>query len=179
LLVIAFLFVAYVVADRLINSKTGRAWMAIRENETAASVMGVNIAWYKVLAFAIGSMFAGIAGALYAHVIGYIAPSDFGIAKSLDLLAISVIGGMASVDGPFYGALIYVAMPFLFSRSNFSLTIIFGALLIFVVLFMPLGISFYVKMFRMNYLNAIIAYLKNPEDLWNVCSNPRWTNTLY
>jgi branched-chain amino acid transport system permease protein len=160
LLVFAFLFVAYVVADRLINSKTGRAWMAIRENEIAASVMGVNIAWYKVLAFAIGSMFAGIAGALYAHVIGYIAPSDFGIAKSLDLLAISVIGGMASIDGPFYGALIYVAMPFLFSRSNFSLSIIFGALLIFVVLFMPLGISFYVKIFRMNYFNALIAYLK-------------------
>ncbi len=160
LLVLAFLFIAFIVADRLINSKTGRAWMSLRENEIAASVMGVNIAWYKVLAFAIGSMFAGIAGALYAHVIGYIAPSDFGIAKSLDLLAISVIGGMASVDGPFYGALIYVAIPFLFSRSNFSLTIIFGALLIFVVLFMPLGISFYVKMFRMNYLNAFIAYLK-------------------
>lgn len=160
LLVLSVLFVSYVISERLINSRTGRAWMAIRENETAAAVMGVNNAWFKVLAFAVGSMFAGLAGALYAHVIGYIAPSDFGIAKSLDLLAVSVIGGMASVDGPFYGALIYVAMPFLFSRSNVPLSIIFGALLIFVVLFMPLGISYYIRMFRMNYLNALLVHLK-------------------
>jgi branched-chain amino acid transport system permease protein len=160
LLVLGFLYIMYVITTRLINSKTGRAWMGIRENEIASSVMGVNVAWYKVLAFAIGSMFAGIAGALYAHVIGYIAPSDFGIAKSLDLLAISVIGGMASIEGPFLGALIYVAMPFLFSRTNFPLSIIFGIILIFVVLFMPLGISFYVNKFRLKYLNGILSYFK-------------------
>ncbi|WP_448377349.1 alpha/beta fold hydrolase, partial [Fervidobacterium sp.] len=163
LLVLGFLFIAYVITGRLINSKTGRAWMGIRENEIASSVMGVNVAWYKVLAFAIGSMFAGIAGALYAHVIGYIAPSDFGIAKSLDLLAISVIGGMASVEGPFLGALIYVAMPFLFSRTNIPLSIIFGIILIVVVLFMPLGVSFYVNKFRLKYLNFILSHFKKSK----------------
>uniref|UniRef100_A0A7C4W0E5 Alpha/beta fold hydrolase n=1 Tax=Fervidobacterium thailandense TaxID=1008305 RepID=A0A7C4W0E5_9BACT len=160
LLVLAFLFVSYVLARRFVNSKTGRAWMAIRENETVASVVGVNPAKYKLLAFAFGSMLAGFAGGLYAHVTGFIAPSVFGLGKSLDLLAISVIGGMASLDGPFYGAIVYEALPFFFSRTNLSLSIVFGTILIFVVLFMPLGISFYISRLRFNYLNAIIAFLK-------------------
>lgn len=158
LLVLAFLYVAYVLAKRLIESRTGRAWMAIRENEVAASVAGVNPAKYKLLAFAVGSMLAGTSGALYAHVIGYISPSDFGLGKSLDLLAISVIGGMASIDGPFYGAAVYVALPFFFSRTHISLSILFGAILIFVVLFMPLGVSFYVQKFRNKYLNRVAAF---------------------
>lgn len=158
LIVLAFVFITYVISDRLINSKTGRGWMAIRENEIAASVVGINVARYKVLAFAIGSMFAGIAGALYAHVIGYIAPSDFGIARSLDLLAISVIGGMASLDGPYYGSIIYVALPFLFSRTHLSMSIIFGIILIFVVLFMPFGVSYYLKRFRTAYLNRVLPF---------------------
>lgn len=160
LLVLAFAFICYIFMNRMMHAKTGRAWMAVRENEIAASVVGINTAKYKVLAFAIGSMMAGIAGALYAHVIGYIAPSDFGLSKSLDLLAISVIGGMASVDGPLYGSLIYVAMPFLFSRTHVSMSIVFGIILIFVVMFMPLGISYYLYKFRINYFNRIIAFFK-------------------
>lgn len=160
LLVLAFAFICYVLMNRMMHAKTGRAWMAIRENEIAASVVGINTAKYKILAFAIGSMMAGIAGALYAHVIGYIAPSDFGLSKSLDLLAISVIGGMASVDGPLYGSLIYVAMPFFFSRTHISMSIVFGIILIFVVMFMPLGISYYLYKFRINYFNRIVAFFK-------------------
>jgi len=179
LLVLAFVFISYVLMTRLINSKTGRAWMAIRENETAASVVGVNIAVSKVLAFAIGSMMAGIAGALYAHVIGYIAPSDFGIAKSLDLLAISVIGGMASIDGPLYGSLIYVALPFFFSRTHISMSIIFGAILIFVVLFMPLGVSYYFAKFRSRYLNKVIAFFKKGRKPYGKFLETRMGNIHY
>ncbi|MGC8820397.1 MAG: alpha/beta fold hydrolase [Fervidobacterium sp.] len=160
LLVLSFAFVTYIVSERFIKSKTGMAWMAVRENEVAASVVGINIARYKIFAFAVGSMFAGIAGGLYAHVIGYIAPSDFGIAKSLDLLAISVIGGMASLDGPYYGSVIYIALPFLFSRTHVSMSIIFGSILIFVVLFMPLGASYYLQRLKVVYLNRVVAFLK-------------------
>ncbi|MGC8903396.1 MAG: alpha/beta fold hydrolase [Fervidobacterium sp.] len=160
LLVLSFAFVTYIVSERFIKSKTGMAWMAVRENEVAASVVGINVARYKIFAFAVGSMFAGIAGALYAHVIGYIAPSDFGIAKSLDLLAISVIGGMASLDGPYYGSVIYIALPFLFSRTHVSMSIIFGSILIFVVLFMPLGASYYLQRLKVVYLNRVVAFLK-------------------
>lgn len=179
LLVLVFVFISYVVMDRLINSKTGRAWMAIRENETAAAVVGVNVARSKVLAFAIGSMMAGIAGALYAHVIGYIAPSDFGIAKSLDLLAISVIGGMASVDGPLYGSLVYVALPFLFSRTHISMSIIFGSILIFVVLFMPLGISFSFMKFRIKYFNNVIALIKKSRKPFGKFANTKFGKIHY
>ncbi|MGB9615324.1 MAG: branched-chain amino acid ABC transporter permease, partial [Fervidobacterium sp.] len=65
LLVLSFAFVTYIVSERFIKSKTGMAWMAVRENEVAASVVGINIARYKIFAFAVGSMFAGIAGGLY------------------------------------------------------------------------------------------------------------------
>jgi branched-chain amino acid transport system permease protein len=160
LLVLSFAFVTYIVSERFIKSKTGMAWMAVRENEVAASVVGINVARYKIFAFAVGSMFAGIAGGLYAHVIGYIAPSDFGIAKSLDLLAISVIGGMASLDGPYYGSVIYIALPFLFSRTHVSMSIIFGSILIFVVIFMPLGASYYLQRLKVVYLNRVVAFLK-------------------
>ncbi|MFN6991656.1 MAG: alpha/beta fold hydrolase [Fervidobacterium sp.] len=178
-LVLAFVFISYVVMDRLINSKTGRAWMAIRENETAASVVGINVAKSKVFAFAIGSMMAGVAGALYAHVISYIAPSDFGIAKSLDLLAISVIGGMASVDGPLYGSLIYVALPFFFSRTHISMSIIFGAILIFVVLFMPLGISFYLIKARTKYFNRIFAFFRKSRKPFGSFVNTKFGKIHY
>ncbi|MGB9613906.1 MAG: alpha/beta fold hydrolase, partial [Fervidobacterium sp.] len=80
--------------------------------------------------------------------------------KSLDLLAISVIGGMASLDGPYYGSVIYIALPFLFSRTHVSMSIIFGSILIFVVLFMPLGASYYLQRLKVVYLNRVVAFLK-------------------
>ena len=96
--------------------KTGRALKAIRENPIVAKVFGISETYYKVLAFVVGSAFAGLAGALYSHTIGYIAPSDFGLGKSLELLAIVVIGGMGSLFGPVFGATLYTVLPFIFSR---------------------------------------------------------------
>ncbi len=166
LFALALVWIIYTLTQNMIKSKYGRALMALRENETASSVVGINISNYKLLAFAYGSMLAGIAGALYAHTVSYIAPSDFGIAKSLDLLAIVVIGGIGTLDGPLYGSLVYIALPFLFSRSHIPLSIVFGALLIIVVLFMPRGLSYYLLLFRLKYLNKISAFLRRGRKMY-------------
>ncbi len=145
---------------RTVNHKTGRALKAIRENPVVARVFGVNITKYKLLAFVVGSAFAGLSGALYAHEIGYIAPSDFGIGKSLELLAIVVVGGLATLAGPFFGSIVYTVLPFFFSRSGFSLSIVFGSILVGTVLFMPRGIAYYVQTFWVKYGELPLVVLK-------------------
>ena len=81
------------------NSTHGRACISIRENEIAADAMGINTTYYKVIAFAIGAFFAGVAGALYAHNFYIIQPSNFGFLKSFDILIFVVLGGLGSLSG--------------------------------------------------------------------------------
>ncbi|MGB9820434.1 MAG: alpha/beta fold hydrolase [Pseudothermotoga sp.] len=145
------------------SHKTGRALKAVRENPLVARTFGVNLTYFKVLAFVIGSAYAGLAGALYAHTIGYIAPSNFGLSKSLELLAIVVIGGMGISFGPIFGAAIYTILPFFFSRSNFSLSIIFGSILVITVLFMPRGISYHLYNLWLKFGELPLVLLKRKK----------------
>ncbi len=142
-----------------LNSKTGRAFKAIRENETVASSFGIDVSKYKLLSFSISAFLGGIAGGLYAHTVGYIAPSDFGLMKSLELLAMIVIGGLGSTGGSVVGAAIYTVIPFLLSRSNISLSILFGALIIVVMLLFPQGVYYYLKIFYYRWIEAPITLL--------------------
>lgn len=157
---LVILLVCFYLFRLIAAGKTGRALAAIRENELVARIFGVNLTYHKVVAFSVGSAFAALAGALYAHTIGYIAPSLFGLSKSLDLLAMVVIGGLALEIGPFFGAALYTVLPFLFSRSGFSLSIIFGAILIITVLFMPRGIAYYAMNFWLMWGELPIVRLK-------------------
>ncbi|MDI6863377.1 MAG: alpha/beta fold hydrolase [Pseudothermotoga sp.] len=154
------LLVCFYFFRLLVRGKTGRALAAMRENELVARVFGVHLTYYKVVAFSFGSALAALAGALYAHTIGYIAPSLFGLGKSLDLLAMVVIGGLALEIGPFFGATLYTILPFFFSRSGFSLSIIFGAILILTVLFMPRGIAYHAMNFWLRWAELPIVWLK-------------------
>src|SRR5699024_8957938 len=92
--------------SRFINSYHGRACIAIREDEIAAEAMGINTTYYKVLAFALGAFFAGIAGALHANYFYFIKPDTFGFMKSIDILVIVVFGGMGSITGSIVGAIL-------------------------------------------------------------------------
>ncbi|MDK2887065.1 MAG: branched-chain amino acid transport system permease protein [Thermosipho sp. (in: thermotogales)] len=177
--VLFFMLLSYYIFNSLINGKYGRAWKTIRENENAAVVMGINVSKYKVIGFAIGSAFAGLSGALYAHVIGYISPTDFGLAKSLDLLAIVVIGGLAINFGPFLGSIIYAGLPFMFSRIQFSLSIIFGMLLIAVVLFMPRGIGYYLYLFDLKYFSKIFAFFRRARKMEGKFINTKYGKIRY
>ena len=105
-----------------------------------------------MIAFIISAVYGGIAGALYAHTINYIAPTDFALGLSINLLAMIVVGGLASLSGNVIGTILMVAIPFFFSRSNVPMSIIFGVMLIVVVLFFPRGLSYALYIFQWKYL---------------------------
>lgn len=122
------------------NSRIGRAFKAIREDEIAAEAMGVNSTRYKVQAFAIGAFCAGLGGSLYAHVIAFIGPSDFGFLKSVDFLSMTVLGGLGSIPGAILGAsLLAVSLEFLRFMQQYRM-LFYGALLVFLMIFRPNGI---------------------------------------
>lgn len=122
------------------NSRIGRAFKAIREDEIAAEAMGVNSTRYKVQAFAIGAFCAGIGGSLYAHVLAFISPSDFGFLKSVDFLSMTVLGGLGSIPGAILGAsILTVSLEFLRFMQQYRM-LFYGALLVFLMIFRPNGI---------------------------------------
>ena len=128
------------VSWALQHSRVGRAWMAMREDETVAEVMGVNIVQAKLQAFIIGAMLASLGGALFAHKIGSIFPHSFNIVVSLTVLMVIIVGGMGSIPGVVLGALVLVGMPELLREFSEFKFLIYGALLIFMMLNKPEGL---------------------------------------
>ena len=135
----------------LLRSPTGRAFVAIRDSEISAQSMGIHLARYKTLSFALSAALAGIGGALYAHKLRFISPDQFSILQSVDLLLLVVIGGLGSVHGAFLGAIFLISLPQLISVSKDFLpeaigqapglqAFVYGVLLIAFVLFEPLGL---------------------------------------
>ena len=154
----SFYFLCLVVAVgatlailNLLRSSTGRAFVAIRDSEISAQSMGIHLARYKTLSFALSAALAGIGGALYAHKIQFLSPDQFNIIQSIDLLLMVVIGGLGSVHGAFLGAIFLIVMPQLIAMGkDFSPAAIggatglqgtvYGMVLIAFVLFEPLGL---------------------------------------
>lgn len=125
---------------RLQNSRFGRALMAIREDEIAAHVMGINTTSYKIQAFGIGTFFAGIGGGLYAHMIQYLNPTDFGFSRSFDYLTFVVLGGLGSIPGTVLGTTILTLAPeFLRFVAEYRM-MIYGALMVIMMIFRPRGL---------------------------------------
>jgi branched-chain amino acid transport system permease protein len=105
-MVLAGIIISAFIADRLNNSRIGRAWVAMREDQDAAAIMGINILKYKLLAFAIGASFAGIGGAIFASRQGSIFPENFSLMVSINVLCLIIIGGMGSIPGVILGAVV-------------------------------------------------------------------------
>jgi branched-chain amino acid transport system permease protein len=135
----------------LLRSSTGRAFVAIRDSEISAQSMGIHLARYKTLSFALSAALAGMAGALYAHKLQFISPDQFGILHSIDLLLMVVIGGLGSVHGAFLGAIFLISMPQLINLSKAWIpeaigqapglqSAVYGIVLIAFVLFEPMGL---------------------------------------
>lgn len=135
----------------LLRSPTGRAFVAIRDSEISAQSMGIHLAYYKTLSFALSAALAGIAGALYAHNLQFISPDQFNILQSIDLLLMIVIGGVGSVHGAFLGAIFLIAMPQAIASVKDLLPavigqapglqgLVYGLVLIAFVLFEPMGL---------------------------------------
>jgi branched-chain amino acid transport system permease protein len=119
-LCLAILIGALWLTANLLRSPTGRAWVAIRDSEIAAQSMGVNLAVYKTMAFAYSAALMGVAGALFAHKIGFLAPDIFSVLLSIQLLLMVVVGGLGSLHGAVFGAVFVAILPVLISQARDS-----------------------------------------------------------
>lgn len=157
-LALVLVVVGYIVAKNILRGRPGRAMQMVRDSEVAAAVMGVNVRRYKTAAFVLSSMYAGLAGVLYALTFGRIVPDAFDVNMSINYLAMIVIGGLASVGGAALGAVFVTALPQLLMQYSGSVPFlaapgsggidpgvfsnyVYGALIVLVVLFEPGGLA--------------------------------------
>jgi branched-chain amino acid transport system permease protein len=117
-LCLAFLIGGLWLTANLLRAGTGRAWVAIRDSEIAAQSMGVHLAAYKTLAFAYSAALMGVAGALFAHKIGFLAPDIFSVLLSIQFLLMVVVGGLGSLHGAMYGAVFVSLLPVAISQAR-------------------------------------------------------------
>ena len=140
--VVLFMF----VKSRIIDSKVGRAFIALRDNQEAANGMGINVRKYRVTAFAISAFMTSVAGSLYAHMIGFISPETFTMSNiSIPLVTIVLFGGLASQWGPVIGAIVVTLIGELLQMTGTYQMILYGLFIVVVLLFMPQGIMKFSK----------------------------------
>lgn len=125
---------------RISRSRFGRALLAIREDEIAAETMGINALAYKIKSFMIGAFYAGVSGGLYAHLLQYLNPADFGFSKSFDLLNFVVLGGLGSIPGTILGTVVLQLAPEFLRFVKEYRMLIYGALMVLMMIFRPYGL---------------------------------------
>jgi branched-chain amino acid transport system permease protein len=139
LMIVLVLFTIFVV-NRLQNSRIGRAWFALREDETACQAMGIDKTRTKLTAFALGATWAGMVGVIFAAKTTFINPASFSFLESAIILCIVVLGGMGSIIGVILGAFILILMPeYLRAFADYRM-LIFGGVLVAMMIFRPQGL---------------------------------------
>ncbi len=139
-LILAFCVLAAVVAWSLSHSRVGRAWNAMREDESVAEATGINTTNYKLLAFGIGAVFGSLAGALFAVKIGSVFAQSFPLLVSITALALIILGGMGNIAGVIVGALVLVGLPELLREFAEFRLLIYGGVLVAMMLLRPEGL---------------------------------------
>ncbi|MBG0787849.1 MAG: hypothetical protein H0S79_22400 [Anaerolineaceae bacterium] len=139
-LLMLLVLVALFIAKRLKDSRTGRAWVAIREDETVAQATGVNTYRSKILALLLGAAFAGLAGAMFASRNQFTGPEDFTMMVSINVLCIVIVGGMGSLPGIVLGAFVLKGLPELLRELEDYRLLVFGALLVVMMIVRPEGL---------------------------------------
>jgi branched-chain amino acid transport system permease protein len=154
-LIVTITFLMILAARNLMKTKVGRAFIAIRDSDIAAETMGVNLVYYKTLAFAVSAFYAGVAGGLFAFLLGFINPSTFNFILSIYFLAFVIVGGLGSIFGSIMGGIVMTwlmltldkiqELPHIgtalvsFGLPNVS-SIVFGLIIVLIVVFEPLGL---------------------------------------
>jgi branched-chain amino acid transport system permease protein len=150
-LALALLVLVLLGVLNLLRAPTGRAFVAIRDSEISAQSMGIHLARYKTVSFALSAAITGLAGALYAHKLQFISPEQFGLILSIELAMMIFIGGIGSLHGAIYGAIFLIALPQLIAvakdflpaavghRTGLEPTV-FGLILVLVIVFEPQGL---------------------------------------
>ncbi|MDA0225730.1 MAG: branched-chain amino acid ABC transporter permease [Proteobacteria bacterium] len=149
-LCLAITVICCLLMINLLRSPTGRAFVAIRDSEISASCMGVNLAKYKTMSFALSAALTGIAGALYAHKLAFISPEQFNLFVSIEMVTIVILGGIGSLHGAVLGAAFIILLPQGIAIAKDWLppgtaptglqAVIFGIVLIAFIIFEPLGL---------------------------------------
>jgi branched-chain amino acid transport system permease protein len=139
-LFLVFLALAVLISVRLRDSRIGWAWQAIREDETAAQAMGINVFAAKLQAFAIGASFAGVAGCLLASWQHSVFPANFMFTESINILAMVILGGVGNLFGVILGAVLIVSLPELFREFELYRLLAFGLMLMVLMVFRPQGL---------------------------------------
>lgn len=135
-----FMVLSVMIIWNITASNHGRAFVAIRENEIAAEAMGVNTTYYKVSSFVIGAFFAGVAGGLFAHHLGFISPKSFEFMKSVEILLMVVLGGLGSLTGSVVAAIVLTGLPeFLRFLQSYRM-VIYSLTLVLLMIYRPQGL---------------------------------------
>ena len=141
ILVLAFMVICVILKQMLVKSRVGRALVAIRENPIAAGGMGINVRYYKSIAFAVSAFYTALAGALYAHFVGYISPETFNRATSAMFITMLLFGGNGTLAGPILGAVVLnIFSEFIQAFGRYRM-FFYGFLIMVVVIFVPQGLN--------------------------------------
>jgi branched-chain amino acid transport system permease protein len=139
--------VMYVCASNLVKSRTGRALIAIRDHPIAASAMGINVSLYKSLTFGVSALYTGVAGALGAIAISFVAPDSFTFSLAIALFVGLVVGGTGSIPGTFFGGLFVLFVPNIAEQFSKGLAgAVYGIILLLVIYLMPTGAAGLVRL---------------------------------
>jgi branched-chain amino acid transport system permease protein len=144
-LILVIVIITVFAMKRLIVSRIGRAWIAIREDETAAEAMGINTYLFKLLAFVVGSALAGLTGVFFAAKMAFVSPESFTFFESVLILCMVVLGGMGSIPGIILGALLLITLPEVFRDFQDYRMLAFGIALVAMMVFRPQGLLGAVK----------------------------------
>jgi branched-chain amino acid transport system permease protein len=147
-LVVVVAAVLVVAAANLARTRTGRALLALRECEIAAQASGVPVARYKTIAFGLSAFYTGVAGGLFAFVVGFLSPDAFDVFMSVDFVVMIILGGLGSVPGSLVGAAVVTVLHDSLAAFQNYRPLIFGVILIACMLFMPGGITGVVRLAR-------------------------------
>jgi branched-chain amino acid transport system permease protein len=139
-LVLFFVLITFFITKRVYSSKIGRAWVAIREDEIASSIMGINTTIYKLYAFAFGAFWAGLAGAVFAGKMQFVSPESFTFMESVLILCMVILGGLGSIPGVILGAFILVLLPEMLREIQLYRMLALGAGLVLLMVFRPQGL---------------------------------------
>ena len=158
-LILGITALLFFLAFNIIRTKTGRALMALRDNESAAQTFGINLARYKTIGFTLSAFYTGIAGSLFAHFMGYIGPDNFTIWVSIEFIVMIIVGGMGSLLGSVLGAIFFTFLPELirfikdyfpsFLREESDIQAIFyGLIMLLFIMFAPQGLMGFIHRLR-------------------------------
>lgn len=169
---LVLVIISIVLIINLIDSRIGRGLVAIREDEIAAEAMGINVFVYKVMAFTIGAVFAGLMGAFYAQYVRYIDPNLFNFDQSIQILSMIILGGLGSIPGSILGAVLLSVIPELMRGLAEYRMLIYGLLLVIMMLIRPQGLLGNVSIWQLLGIENLHIFKGTKNDYHNKTQIP-------